>query len=146
MNKIGAYLPDVTRTILGIIFVVFGLNGFIGFMSMPPMPEAANAFLGALAQSGYFMPFLKVIETACGIALLLNFFAPVALAVISPVILNILLFHIFLAPGTLLVPIVLVVCAVFLAWSYRDKYAAMFKPRTVPVQRQTRFRERPSAA
>ena len=79
MQKINAYLPLVARVLLGLVFTVFGLNGFFGFMSMPPMPDAANDFMGALAQSGYFMPFLKAVETLAGIALLAGFFAPTVL-------------------------------------------------------------------
>jgi uncharacterized membrane protein YphA (DoxX/SURF4 family) len=148
MQKINAYLPLVARVLLGLVFTVFGLNGFFGFMSMPPMPDAANDFMGALAQSGYFMPFLKAIETLAGIALLIGLFAPVALVLLAPVIINITLFHVFLAPGGLGMALVLCVLALYLGWSYRDAYRPMFQTRAVPVQRKRleRLRESPAGA
>ncbi|MDB2447500.1 hypothetical protein N9W79_02615 [bacterium] len=85
--------------LLGLIFFVFGLNGFLGFLPMPPMPEAAGAFMGGLAGAGYFFPFLKAFEVLCGLALLTNRFVPLALLILSPIVVNILLFHVFLAPA-----------------------------------------------
>ncbi len=125
---------------LGLIFTIFGLNGFLGFMSMPPMPEPASAFMMALAESEYFLPFLKSVELICGVALVANLFAPFALVVIAPVILNITLFHLFLAPEGLIIPGVLVVLAGFLGWSYRHHYKTMFERRATPVPQPTRGR------
>lgn len=138
MNKLIENLPAVARTLLGLVFTVFGLNGFFGFMSMPPMPDAANAFMGSLAESGYFMPFLKAVETAGGLALLLNVAAPAALVILAPVIINITMFHIFLAPGGLGLALTLVALALFLGWSYRDGYRTLFETPSVPVQKKRR--------
>ena len=63
-------LTQIARIVLGLIFTVFGLNGFFNFMPAPAFPEPAGAFLGALAGTGYFFPFLKITETACGVLLL----------------------------------------------------------------------------
>ncbi len=102
------------RVVLGLIFFVFGLNGFFHFIPMPPMPGEAGKFLGALAGTGYFFPFLKVCEIVAGGLLLLGAFVPFALMLLSPIVANILLFHLFLAPAGLAVPIVSLVCLVYL--------------------------------
>jgi len=46
------------RILFGSIFVVFGLNGFLHFLPQPPVPEAAGAFFGGLAATGYMVPLV----------------------------------------------------------------------------------------
>lgn len=114
----------ITRTLLGLIFVVFGLNGFLNFIPMGPMPEGpAGAFMGGLAQSGYFFPFLKGAEVIIGVMLLLNLFTPLALVMLFPINLNILVFHLFLGPDGILMSIVLIALNIYLAWVYRKSYS-----------------------
>jgi len=42
----------ITRVLLALILVIFGLNKFFNFLPMPPMPEAAQGFMGALIETG----------------------------------------------------------------------------------------------
>src|ERR1700733_9916759 len=100
-------LPLIARLLLGAIFFVFGLNGFFHFLPNPPMPEKAAAFAMGLMGSGYFFPFLKATETICGLLLLSGAFVPLALVVLAPIIINIFLFHAFLAPSGLRLPLVI---------------------------------------
>lgn len=121
------------RILLGLIFVVFGLNGMMavftgsGFLPMPPMPEAAGKFMMGLASSGYMFPVIKVLEVLCGLALVLGMWAPFALVLIAPIIVNIFLFHLFLAPGGLILAVVIVALALFLGHSWREVYKPLFK-------------------
>ena len=117
------------RIILGLLFLVFGLNGFLNFIPVPPPPEAGMKFLGALAGTGYFFPFLKGTEVLMGALLLANLFVPLALIILAPIIINIFLYHFFLAPEGLLLPVVLVAIALFLGHHYRATYKAILKPR-----------------
>ena len=117
------------RIILGLLFLVFGLNGFFNFLPAPTPPEAAAKFLGGLASSGYFFPFLKGTEVLMGALLLSNLFVPLALIILAPVLLNIFLYHFFLAPEGLLLPVVLVALALFLGHAYRGTFKAILKPR-----------------
>jgi uncharacterized membrane protein YphA (DoxX/SURF4 family) len=123
-------LPMIARIILGLIFVVFGLNGFFNFLPMPPMPEAAGAFLGGLGGSGYFFPMLKGTEILCGLALLSGGFVPLALIVLAPIILNIFMFHAFLAPSGLALPIVIGLLEIYLAFfasPYKEVVKQIFR-------------------
>jgi hypothetical protein len=113
------------RILLGTIFLVFGLNGFLHFLPQPAMPDAAIAFFGALAASGYMIPLLFATQVVGG-ALLLARLVPLALVVLAPVILDIGLFHVFLAPDGLPLAIVVSLLASFLAWVYRDAYRPLF--------------------
>lgn len=115
------------RLVMGVIFVVFGLNGFLQFLPMPPLPEKAMAMMGGLGASGYFFPFLKITEIVTGALLLVNKFVPLALTILAPVVLNIFLFHAFLDPSGLAMPIFLVIDLLFLAYVHRDAYSKILK-------------------
>ena len=86
----------ITRVLLALILVIFGLNKFFNFLPMPPMPEAAQGFMGALIETGYLMLFVAIIEIISGIFLLLNRYSTLMLILIFPVLLNAFLFHLFL--------------------------------------------------
>ena len=111
--------------LMGAIFTVFGLNGFLHFLSMPPPPQPAMAFFGALAATGYMIPLLFVTQVVGG-ALLLVGMVPLALVILAPVIVNIVAFHVFLAPAGMPLAIVVASLALFLAWAHRETYRPLF--------------------
>jgi hypothetical protein len=136
----------VARLLLGLGFFVFGLNGFLGFMPNPEHTGAAGAYLGGLAAAGYMFPFIKGTELVVGVLLLANRFVPLALTVLAPVTLNILAFHLFLEPATIVVPLVLLALQLYVAYSYRAVYAPMLTATigTSPVN--SGWATRPAAA
>ena len=119
-------LTKATRAFLGVILTIFGLNGFLGFLPLPPLEGAALDFVGALAATGYLLPLIKLTEITCGVLLLTNRYVPLALAILTPVLVNVLAFHCFLAPSGLLVPVALVLGTAYLAWKNRSSYAPLF--------------------
>jgi len=123
-------LPTAARLIQGAAFFTFGLNGFLQFLPMPPAPAAAAGFMGALAATGYMFPLIKGTEVVTGLLLLGNRFVPLALALIAPVLVNILAFHTFLAPAGIALPLVLLATELYLAWTYREAFRPMLQPRT----------------
>jgi uncharacterized membrane protein YphA (DoxX/SURF4 family) len=129
------YLPAVARILMGLTFFVFGLNGFLQFIPKPttPMPDGAMAFFGALLNTRYMIPLVAGTQLLVGVLLLINLFVPLALVLIAPVLVNIILFHIFLdlpgiVPGT-----IATVLEIFLVWAYRNAYRAMVAPRAKPA-------------
>jgi hypothetical protein len=133
-KSIARYLPAAGRVLLGLVFFVFGLNGFLSFLPQPstPIPEGAVALGGALLKSGYMFPLIKGTEVLAGVLLLTNRFVPLALALVAPVVVNIALFHAFLAPSGLPVALVVLALELYLAWSYRAAYRAMLVARATP--------------
>ncbi len=100
------------RILLGLVFVVFGLNGLFNFMPTPEMPPAAGAFVGAMMATGFLWPLLKVVEVVAGAMLLAGKWVPLALAMLAVPVVSILGFHLFLAPGGLVMG-----AAVFVLWA-----------------------------
>ncbi len=132
MKTIAQYLPVAARIVLGLVFFVFGLNGFLHFLPQPPLSGPPGAFLSALASSGYLLTLLSAAQVLSGVLLLSGFFVPLALTLLAPVIVNIVAFHLFLAPGNYIVVGVVLVSEFFLAWSYRAAFAGMLRARTSP--------------
>ncbi len=115
------------RILLGLIFFVFGLNGFFHFLPQPPMSGPPADFIGALIATGYLFPLLKGTEVIAGMLLLSGRLVPLALTVLAPVVVNIVGFHLFLAPSGLPLPLVVVALVLFLAWSYRRAFSGVLQ-------------------
>ena len=110
------------------MFVVFGSNAFLHFIPMQPMQGDAGAFMGALINSGYIYP-IAVLQVVGGLLLLLGGrFVALGLTLLGPVIVNIVLYHIFLDRSGLPMAIVISILALFLLWVYRYKFPAIFQP------------------
>jgi len=119
-------VSKIARVLLGLSFFVFGLNGFLHFLPEPPMTGLPLAFMSGLFQSGYFFPFLKGTETIVGFLLLTGYLVPLALVVLTPVLLNIVLFHLFLDPSGLPVAFFLIALHIILTISNWSVYKAFF--------------------
>ncbi len=119
---------------MGLMFLVFGLNGFLRFIPEPkdPMPEGAVAFAIALMNTGYMMQLVSGTQLLVGVLLLANRFVPLALALLAPILVGILTFHLFLAPKGTGIAIVVLVMELYLAWAYRSAFRPMLRARVVP--------------
>lgn len=113
------------RVLFGLFWLTFGLNFFFHYLPQPPMNEAAGQLVGAIYQSG-LLQWVKVIEILVGVMLVANLFAPLALVLISPVIVNIFFVHL-LDTGGLPVAVIAIVLNILLAVSYKDRYAQLLK-------------------
>jgi putative oxidoreductase len=120
----------VARLLLGLIFVVFGLNGFLNFINMGPMPSGlAGQFIGALALSHYFW-VVAALQVAGGALLLVNRFVPLGLVLLGPVIVNIILYHVFLNPSGVALAIVVAILWGIVFYSHRQYFSGIFVQRT----------------
>ena len=117
----------VARSLLGLIFVLFGSNMFLHFIPMPPPPEGpARDFMMVLFAS-HQAYIVGALEVAGGLLLLTRRWAPLGLTLLGPVIVNILAFHILMAPSGLGMAIVVSVLALFLVWRYRENFAGLVR-------------------
>ncbi len=122
------YVIIIARVLLGLVFAVFGSNAFLHFIPMPPMQGPAGAFIGALVSSGLIYA-IAALQVVGGLLLLIGGrFVPLGLTLLGPVIVNIVLYHIFLDPSGLPMACVISILALFLLWVYRYKFPAIFQP------------------
>ena len=118
----------VARYLAGVIFLVFGLNGFLHFIPLPPPSGVAGQFMGALFVSHY-LTLIFAIQVIGGVLLLANRYVPLALAILAPVIVNILSFHALMAPSGLPLALFVTVLWALVFVHVRSAFAALFQAR-----------------
>jgi putative oxidoreductase len=120
----------IVRILLGLVFLVFGLNGFLGFIPMPPLPPGpAGQFLSALFASHYVL-FISGVQVVGGALLLVNRYVPLALALLGPVIVNILAYHLLMNREGLVMAILVAIFWGILAFRHRQYFSGLFVQRT----------------
>jgi hypothetical protein len=120
------------RIVLGSIFVFSGLNGLIGLLPPPPLGAQAALVWQGLDQTGYFFPLLRCLEMIAGLLLASGWLAPLALAALVPVIVNVVGFHLSVARDAWPVAVVLVALAATVGWHHRDAFRPMLAMRSRP--------------
>jgi putative oxidoreductase len=118
----------IARSLLGVVFVVFGSNMFLHFIPMPPPPEGpARDFMTALFVS-HHLYLVGALQVVGGVLLLTGRWAPLGLTLLGPVIVNILAFHVLMSPAGLGMAVVVSALGLFLAWRYRENFAGLVRP------------------
>jgi uncharacterized membrane protein YphA (DoxX/SURF4 family) len=133
--SIARRLLTAARILTGLSFLTFGLDGFLHFIPQPTsgIPEGALAFGAALHQTGYMLPLIKGTEVVSALLLLSNRFVPLALLLLAPVVVNIVAFHVFLAPDGIGIAVVHAPFVAFLAWGQRTAFSTVLTPRERPT-------------
>jgi len=122
----------IARFLLALIFLVFGLNGFFHFLSMPAPTGVAGQFMGALFVS-HFLIVIFVIQLIGAVLLLVNRYVPLALTLLAPIIVNILLFHLLMAPSGIPLAFVVTVLWVLIFLNVHSAFSGLLQQR-VPAQ------------
>jgi len=139
-------VTTAARVLLGLMFFGFGLNGLIHFFPLPPAEGAAAVFINGLSASRYFFPLLFIAYLLTGTALLIGRFVPLALTALAPVVINIVVMHLFLpASGLELCLAALVtVLEILLVWCYRAAFRPLLRARAEFAFLETRSTGRAS--
>ena len=121
-------ISAIARYLAGVVFLVFGLNGFLNFIPMPPPAGIAGQFMGTLYASHYLW-VIFAFQLVAGVLLLANRYVPLALAMLAPVIVNILSFHFLMAPSGLPLALFVAVLWAVIFVDVRPAFAALFQAR-----------------
>jgi uncharacterized membrane protein YphA (DoxX/SURF4 family) len=116
----------IARYLLGLIFLIFGANGFLHFIPMPPPPGLAGQYMGALFVS-HILIVVFLLELVPAVLLLVGRYVPLALVLLGPVIVNIFLFHAFLAPSGLPLALIVVVLWLLVFAGHRSAFNGIFQ-------------------
>ena len=125
----------ISRFVLGLGFVVFGANIVHPFLPQPPMPAGSlpAQFMTVMGPTGW-MTLVGVFQLVGGALLLIGRTAPIGLALLGPVLVNILAFHVLLTGGAGIAPgAVFSVLELFLIYSYRSYFAPIFTINAAPT-------------
>ena len=131
-KSFGRISTAIVRVLLGLMFLVFGLNGLLNFIPAPKdMPQEIMNVMGALMKAGY-MTVVSGAEVLVAVLLLTNRFVPLALALLAPIIVGIITYHVAMQPATIGPGIVVLLMELYLAWAYRGAFRPMLRMRTIP--------------
>jgi putative oxidoreductase len=119
----------IARYLAGVIFLVFGLNGFLNFIPLPPPGGIAGQFMGALYASHYLW-VIFAFQVVAAVLLLVNRYVPLAVAVLAPVIVNILVFHALMAPSGLPLALFVAVLWAVVFVEARPAFGGLFQSRS----------------
>jgi uncharacterized membrane protein len=119
----------IARLLLGAVMVFAGANHLFNFLPKSPMPPGlAGQFLGAMIATGY-MYAVGVFEVLPGLLLLINRFVPLALAVLGPVIVNIFIVNLLMAPKALPISAVIIILWILAAYRARSAFLPLLQQR-----------------
>ncbi|WP_234402383.1 hypothetical protein [Oceanobacillus damuensis] len=125
-------LMQISRLFLGVVFLIAGINGYFVILGLGPFiatsPEAMVLF-----EFDYLLIAEKSLEVICGILLLTNQFIPLVLAILTPIVANIFLLHLFLDHSLLLLASLLVLSLGYLLFFYRKSYMGLLERKSNPL-------------
>ena len=120
----------IVRVLLGLVFVIFGLNGFLNFIPAPPPPPGLTSqFMTVFMESRWFV-FISGFQVIGGALLLIGLYIPLGLALLGPVIVNILLYHLLMDLKGIPMAIVVTILWGIVFYRHRQYFSGLFVQKT----------------
>lgn len=123
----------ICRIFIGGVFLLAGVNGYFVIFGFEPFiatsPEAM-----ALFDFKYLLVTEKTLEVICGILLIINQFIPLTLALLSPIVANILLLHLFVDHSLLALAILITIAYIYLLFCYWKNFRSVLERHPKPFQ------------
>lgn len=118
----------VVGILFGLMFINSGLNKFLNYMPVPDdLPAEMVKLMTAFMTIGWLMPLVAIVEIIGGALFMIPKYRALGAIVILPIMVGIVLTHIFNAPSGLPIAIVLLVINVWVIIENRAKYLPMIK-------------------
>jgi len=118
----------VVGILFGLMFINSGLNKFLNYMPVPDdLPSEMVKLMTAFMTIGWLMPLVAVVEIVGGALFMIPKFRALGAIVIFPIMVGIVLTHIFNAPSGLPIAIVLLAINIWVIIENRAKYLPMTK-------------------
>lgn len=118
----------IITALFGLFWLVFGLNNFLHFFPIPEPSHAGADFMQALENTGYVLPLVYGAQVVAGLMLLVRQFVPLALLLLAPIVVNILLYDLFLNPSGLVIGCVIGALYVAVLFNQKHKFIPLLKP------------------
>jgi putative oxidoreductase len=118
----------VFSLLFGLMFMNSGLNKIFQYMPMPKdMPENMMKVVEAFGSIVWLMPLIAVVEMIGGVLIIIPKYRALGAVMIFPIMIGILLTHIFNAPSGLPIAVILFAILAWIMIENKAKYASMFK-------------------
>lgn len=122
------FMLVICRSLLALIFLIVGLNDYHGLLKLPHVSVEGAEFIHALQNTGYLFWIVKVVEVTAALLLIGGILVPLATLAVFPIILNILLFHIFMDPGWgTVIALGMVACSGYIFYAYRSMFRFLWR-------------------
>ena len=117
----------IVRSLVGLAFTAIGAMYFFVPMPEPPVtdPDHPMVRFGKVLTETPYMTVVKMLELIGGLLLLSGQYVPLGLTILTPILVNVMLFDLLLArqPG---LGEVFLALTIFLIWAYRSHFAPVF--------------------
>ena len=117
----------VIRYLFGVAMTFFGISNLFALLPQHEFLGEAAKLMLAFVDSGYILPAVGFTQLLLGIALLYNRFIPLALLLFAPVVVNVLLFHLFLDPTSVLMAVPVIGITTFLFIYHKSHFNSLLK-------------------
>ena len=121
-EKIAKYIEMTLRVWIAYILISNSGIGIITPLEDLGMPPHIYEIINGMWKTGFMMHMVKAVELVTGIMILFNFYVPIALIALIPVVVNIYGIHIFLFESYLTNGLYMLLICGFLVFRHRDKY------------------------
>jgi len=118
----------VVCILFGLMFINAGLNKIFNYIPAPTdLSEKMMKVMAAFMEIGWLMPLVAVAEIVGGILFMIPKLRALGAIIIFPVMIGIILTHIFLEPSGLPLALVLLAINLWVIIENREKYMPMIK-------------------
>jgi len=112
------------QVMISLIFIIAGAAKLL----IPEQLNVGNLLIDGMKATGYLYTLLGITEVAAGLVLLSNRFVPLTLIVMTPIVINIFAYHLFLAYEGLPIAMFLVAGHTALVTAYFPAYRPLLIP------------------
>lgn len=119
---------QILSIVFGLLLVNGGLAKILKYMPTPTnLPEEVMKDNAALAEISWLMPLVAVAEFVGGLLIIYPKTRALGVLVVFPVMVGVLLIHIFVDPGNLPVALVIWAILLWIIFENREKYFGLLK-------------------
>jgi uncharacterized membrane protein YphA (DoxX/SURF4 family) len=118
----------VLSILFGLMFINSGLNKFFNYIPVPAdLPENAVKMMTAMMGIVWLLPLIATAEIVGGTLFMITKTRALGAIIIFPVMVGILLTHVFIIPSGLPLALVLLAIELWVIFENREKYMPMIK-------------------
>ena len=118
----------IVSLLFGLMFINSGLNKFFNYIPVPKdLPAGLLKLMEAFMMISWLMPLIAIAEIVGGILFITNKYRALGAIIILPIMIGVLLTHIFYAPSGLPLALILFAINIWVIIENRSKYLPMVR-------------------
>jgi len=119
---------NVLAIIFGLLLINGGLNKFLNYMPVPDdLPEGLVKDTMAIVEIVWLMPLIGFAEILGGLLIMFPKTRALGALVVFPVMVGVLLTHVFVAPSGLMIALVIWAILLWIIWENRINYLSLIR-------------------